>query len=104
MGISLLHLRLRMNAREAEVHWPNTVAIPAPMAPIAGMPNQPKMNTGSRIRLTMEPLVSVIMNRWVLPVDTSRRSSTHWNMVPIDSTITVRRYATPFSIMAGSLV
>ena len=56
-----LNRRLKKMARPAATHWPRTVATAAPATPMAGKPNQPKMNTGSSTMLMTAPVAWVIM-------------------------------------------
>ena len=54
--------------------WAMTVAMAAPAMPMAGRPNQPKINTGSRRMFVMAPVAWVIILSTVRPVAWSRRS------------------------------
>ena len=49
-------------------NWPMTVASAAPETPIAGHPSRPKIMIGSRMMLTIAPVIWLHIWYTVLPV------------------------------------
>ena len=68
--------------RHAETIWPSTVAMAAPLTPMAGKPSRPKIKIGSMMMLMTAPVICVIMESEVRPVACKNRSKQNWKKMP----------------------
>ena len=71
---------------------PIMVATAAPTTPMAGMPIQPKIRIGSRIRFTTAPSPCKNMGIIMLPVAWNIFSTQMWKRLPKDRQMTMVEY------------
>ena len=100
-GISLFQRRLMKIPAIMPALCPITVAAAAPSVSILGRPNQPKINTGSRIKLVIEAAERVNKNRLERPLAMTKRSNTHCPICPKENSIHTVRYLTPYSAITS---
>ena len=62
MLTSLFKKRLKIMPSTAETIWEKTVAIAAPLMPMAGKPNLPKIRIGSSTMLVTAPTADMVMH------------------------------------------